>query len=53
MPHVHLSLQAGDDMILTRMKRRHRRADAVRLTERLRTARPAIAIGAVNSTGNM
>ena len=46
MPHVHLSLQAGDDMVLTRMKRRHRRADAVRLTERLRDARPDIAIGA-------
>jgi threonylcarbamoyladenosine tRNA methylthiotransferase MtaB len=46
MPHVHLSLQAGDDMILTRMKRRHRRADAVRLTGRLKTARPDIAIGA-------
>jgi threonylcarbamoyladenosine tRNA methylthiotransferase MtaB len=46
MPHVHLSLQAGDDMILTRMKRRHRRADAVRLTERLKTARGDIAIGA-------
>ena len=46
MPHVHLSLQAGDDMILTRMKRRHRRADAVRLIERLKGARPAIAIGA-------
>ncbi|WP_283420280.1 MiaB/RimO family radical SAM methylthiotransferase [Sphingopyxis sp. Geo48] len=46
MPHVHLSLQAGDDMVLTRMKRRHRRADAVRLTERLRAARPDIAIGA-------
>lgn len=46
MPHVHLSLQAGDDMVLTRMKRRHRRADAVRLTDRLRAARPDIAIGA-------
>ena len=46
MPHVHLSLQAGDDMVLTRMKRRHRRADAVRLTERLKAARPEIAIGA-------
>lgn len=46
MPHVHLSLQAGDDMVLTRMKRRHRRADAVRLIERLKTARPDIAIGA-------
>lgn len=46
MPHVHLSLQAGDDMVLTRMKRRHRRADAVGLVERLKAARPAIAIGA-------
>ncbi|WP_062764284.1 MiaB/RimO family radical SAM methylthiotransferase [Sphingopyxis terrae] len=46
MPHVHLSMQAGDDMVLTRMKRRHRRADAVRLVERLKAARPEIAIGA-------
>jgi threonylcarbamoyladenosine tRNA methylthiotransferase MtaB len=46
MPHVHLSLQAGDDMVLTRMKRRHRRADAVRLVERLKAARPDVAIGA-------
>ncbi|HEV2598714.1 MiaB/RimO family radical SAM methylthiotransferase [Sphingopyxis sp.] len=46
MPHVHLSLQAGDDMVLTRMKRRHRRADAVRLIERLKAARADIAIGA-------
>jgi threonylcarbamoyladenosine tRNA methylthiotransferase MtaB len=46
MPHVHLSLQAGDDMVLTRMKRRHRRADAVTLVARLKTARPDIAIGA-------
>src|SRR3546814_19910577 len=46
MPHVHLSLQAGDDMVLTRMKRRHRRADTVRLIERLKAARPDIAIGA-------
>lgn len=46
MPHVHLSLQAGDDMVLTRMKRRHRRADAVALTQRLKAARPEIAIGA-------
>lgn len=46
MPHVHLSLQAGDDMVLTRMKRRHRRADAVALVARLKTARPEIAIGA-------
>jgi threonylcarbamoyladenosine tRNA methylthiotransferase MtaB len=46
LPHVHLSLQAGDDMILKRMKRRHSRADAVAMVERLKTARPEIAIGA-------
>lgn len=46
MPHVHLSLQSGDDLILKRMKRRHLRADAVRLVERLKKARPDIAIGA-------
>jgi threonylcarbamoyladenosine tRNA methylthiotransferase MtaB len=46
MPHVHLSLQAGDDMILKRMKRRHSRAEAVDLVERLKIARPEIAIGA-------
>ncbi|MDH4743361.1 tRNA (N(6)-L-threonylcarbamoyladenosine(37)-C(2))-methylthiotransferase MtaB [Sphingomonas sp. CBMAI 2297] len=46
MPHVHLSLQAGDDMILKRMKRRHDRAQSVALAERLRAARPEIAIGA-------
>lgn len=46
MPHVHLSLQAGDDMVLKRMKRRHSRAQSVALVERLRTAREEIAIGA-------
>ncbi|WP_030538992.1 tRNA (N(6)-L-threonylcarbamoyladenosine(37)-C(2))-methylthiotransferase MtaB [Sphingobium sp. DC-2] len=46
MPHLHLSLQAGDDMILKRMKRRHGRADAIRIVERLKAARPAISIGA-------
>lgn len=46
MPHLHLSLQSGSDMILKRMKRRHGRADAVRLVERLHAARPEIAIGA-------
>lgn len=46
MPHVHLSLQSGDDLILKRMKRRHTRGDALRLVERLRAARPDIAIGA-------
>lgn len=46
MPHVHLSLQSGDDMILKRMKRRHSRSQAVELVERLKTKRPALAIGA-------
>jgi threonylcarbamoyladenosine tRNA methylthiotransferase MtaB len=46
MPHVHLSLQAGHDLTLKRMKRRHTRAEAVALSERLRSARPEIAIGA-------
>ncbi|MEN9718060.1 MAG: hypothetical protein RIQ99_938, partial [Pseudomonadota bacterium] len=46
MPHVHLSLQHGDDLILKRMKRRHCRSDAVALVERLKARRPEIAIGA-------
>ena len=46
MPHLHLSLQHGHDLILKRMKRRHLRADAERLVERLHAHRPAIAIGA-------
>jgi len=46
MPHVHLSLQHGHDLILKRMKRRHIRADAVSLVARLRARRPDIAIGA-------
>ena len=46
MPHLHLSLQHGHDLILKRMKRRHLRADAVHLVERLRERRPEIAIGA-------
>ncbi len=46
MPHVHLSLQHGHDLILKRMKRRHLRRDAVALVERLRARRPEIAIGA-------
>jgi threonylcarbamoyladenosine tRNA methylthiotransferase MtaB len=46
MPHVHLSLQSGDDMILKRMKRRHSRAQAIDLVARLKSARPDIAIGA-------
>ena len=46
MPHFHLSLQAGDDMVLKRMKRRHSRADAVRAVERIKAARPEATIGA-------
>lgn len=46
MPHVHLSLQHGHDLMLKRMKRRHSRRDAVALVERLKTRRPEIAIGA-------
>ncbi len=45
-PHLHLSFQSGDDMILKRMKRRHLRADAVDLCARLRDARPEMAFGA-------
>ncbi|MGI8930991.1 MAG: MiaB/RimO family radical SAM methylthiotransferase [Sphingomicrobium sp.] len=46
LPHVHLSLQSGDDLILKRMKRRHSRADAVAMVARLKAARPDISIGA-------
>ncbi len=46
MPHLHLSLQAGDDMILKRMKRRHGRADAVAFCEGVRAARPDMVFGA-------
>ncbi len=46
MPHLHLSLQSGDDLTLKRMKRRHLRADAINLVERLRKRRTDIAIGA-------
>ena len=46
MPHFHLSLQAGDDMILKRMKRRHSSADAVRVVERIKSARRDATIGA-------
>jgi threonylcarbamoyladenosine tRNA methylthiotransferase MtaB len=46
MPHLHLSLQSGDDIILKRMKRRHRRADAMRLCAELRRLRPEIVFGA-------
>jgi threonylcarbamoyladenosine tRNA methylthiotransferase MtaB len=46
MPHLHLSLQSGDDLILKRMKRRHDRAQAIALCGRLRRLRPDIAFGA-------
>ena len=46
MPHLHLSLQAGSDLILKRMRRRHLRADAMAVVERARDLRPGIAIGA-------
>jgi threonylcarbamoyladenosine tRNA methylthiotransferase MtaB len=46
MPHLHLSLQAGDDMVLKRMKRRHVRDDAIRFCEDVRRLRPDIAFGA-------
>ncbi len=46
MPHLHLSLQAGDDLILKRMKRRHGRDDAIRFCAEIRSLRPDIAFGA-------
>jgi threonylcarbamoyladenosine tRNA methylthiotransferase MtaB len=45
MPHLHLSLQAGDDLILKRMKRRHLRADAIAFCEQVRRLRPDIVFG--------
>ena len=46
MPHLHLSVQAGSDLILKRMKRRHLRADALRVVARARALRPDMAFGA-------
>ena len=46
MPHLHLSLQAGDDLILKRMKRRHSRADAIEVCETVRRLRPDVVFGA-------
>jgi len=46
MPHLHLSLQAGDDLILKRMKRRHLRADAIAFTDQVRRLRPDVIFGA-------
>jgi threonylcarbamoyladenosine tRNA methylthiotransferase MtaB len=45
MPHLHLSLQAGDDLILKRMKRRHLRADAISFCAQVRRLRPDVAFG--------
>jgi threonylcarbamoyladenosine tRNA methylthiotransferase MtaB len=46
MPHLHLSLQSGDDLILKRMKRRHSREDAIRFCETVRRLRPDVVFGA-------
>jgi len=46
MPHLHLSVQAGEDMILKRMKRRHSRAQVLEIAARARALRPGIALGA-------
>jgi threonylcarbamoyladenosine tRNA methylthiotransferase MtaB len=46
MPHLHMSFQAGDDLVLKRMKRRHNRGDAIETVRRLKERRPEIAIGA-------
>ncbi len=46
MPHVHLSLQAGEDLTLKRMRRRHSRAQAIEVADRLRRARPDVTLGA-------
>jgi threonylcarbamoyladenosine tRNA methylthiotransferase MtaB len=51
MPHLHLSLQSGDDLILKRMKRRHARQDAVDFCAQVRRLRPGIALGADIITG--
>ena len=51
MPHIHLSIQAGSDMILKRMKRRHSRADLRVLVDKLRLIRPDLALGADFITG--
>ena len=46
MPHIHLSLQSGDNMILKRMKRRHAREDSIAFCDALRSRRPGIVFGA-------
>jgi len=51
MPHLHLSLQSGDDLILKRMKRRHLRADAIDMCQKARVLRPDMEFGADIITG--
>src|ERR1700709_2306291 len=51
MPHLHLSLQSGDDLILKRMKRRHSRNDAIEFCAQVRRLRPDLPAGAVNIAG--
>jgi threonylcarbamoyladenosine tRNA methylthiotransferase MtaB len=51
MPHLHLSLQAGDDLILKRMKRRHLRADAIAFCNQVRRLRPDVVFGGDIITG--
>jgi threonylcarbamoyladenosine tRNA methylthiotransferase MtaB len=46
MPHLHLSIQSGDDLVLRRMRRRHRRGDVLCVVERARRLRPDLALGA-------
>jgi threonylcarbamoyladenosine tRNA methylthiotransferase MtaB len=46
MPHLHLSLQAGDDLVLKRMKRRHARGDAIAFCDEVRRLRPEVVFGA-------
>jgi threonylcarbamoyladenosine tRNA methylthiotransferase MtaB len=46
MPHLHLSIQSGDDLVLKRMKRRHSRADVLEACRRARDLRPGVALGA-------
>lgn len=46
MPHLHLSLQAGDDLVLRRMKRRHSRADAIAFCQQVKRLRPDVVFGA-------
>ncbi len=46
MPHLHLSLQSGDDMILKRMKRRHNRAQVIKFCNKVRSLRPEVVFGA-------